>query len=174
MSKIHADLADHPGAANRSLSVISAIWNWAAIQHEDLALPANPAKGIKRNPEEGRERYLTTDELARLGDVLAEAETSGLAYRVDESRPAAKHAPKPENRRRRIDPFAIGAIRLLILTGARLREILTAKWDYIDFERGLLNLPTSKTGKKSLFLSAAALEVLAALPRMAGNPYVVP
>ncbi|MEJ0094250.1 MAG: tyrosine-type recombinase/integrase [Methylocella sp.] len=174
VSKIHADLADHPGAANRSLSVISAIWNWAAIQHEDLALPANPAKGIKRNPEEGRERYLTTDELARLGDVLAEAETSGLAYRVDESRPAAKHAPKPENRRRRIDPFAIGAIRLLILTGARLREILTAKWDYIDFERGLLNLPTSKTGKKSLFLSAAALEVLAALPRMAGNPYVVP
>jgi integrase len=163
VSKMHADLAAHAGAANRALSVVSAIWNWAAIEHEDLALPPNPAKGIKRNPEEGRERFLSSDELARLGDALEEAETVGLPYTVDEAKPKAKHAPKPEDRRRKLDPFAIAAVRLLILTGARLREILTAKWGYVDFERGLMNLPTSKTGRKSVFLSAAALEVLSDL-----------
>jgi integrase len=174
VSKMHADLAAHPGAANRALSVISAIWNWAASEHEDLALVANPAKGIKRNPEQGRERYLSTDELARLGDALVEAETSGLPYSVDETKPKAKHAPKPENRCRKLNPFAVAAMRLLILTGARLSEIMTAKWDFIDFERGLLNLLTSKTGKKPIFLSAAALEVLTSLPRVDGNPFLIP
>jgi Phage integrase, N-terminal SAM-like domain len=98
VSKMHAELANHPGAANRALSVISAIWNWAAIEHDDLTLPPNPAKGIKRNPEEGRERFLSADELGRLGDALAKAETIGLPYSIDETNPKAKHAPKPENR----------------------------------------------------------------------------
>jgi integrase len=41
-------------------------------------------------------------------------------------------------------------MRLLLLTGARLREVLHAKWEYVDFNRALLNLPDSKTGKKSI------------------------
>jgi len=132
-----------------------------------------PGAQVGRYREQGRERYLTSDELARLGDALAQAEAIGLPYTVDETKPKAKHAPKLENRRRKIDPFAIAAILLLILTGARLNEILTAKWSYIDFERGLMNLPTSKTGKKSIFLSAAALEVLSRLPRIEGNPHII-
>jgi integrase len=174
VSKLHRALSSSPGAANRAISLISAIWNWMATEHDELELPANPAKGIKRNPEEGRERFLTTDELARLGEALAEAETIGLPFSVDETKPTAKHAPKPVNRRRKLDPFAIAAVRLLILTGARFREILHAKWDYVDFERGLLNLPTSKTGRKSIFVSAGALEVLSSLPRIDGNPHIVP
>jgi integrase len=174
VSKMHADLAARPGAANRAVSVVSAVWNWAAIENEGFVLPTNLAKSIRRNPEQGRERYLSTDELARLGDALVEAETIGLPYTVDETRPTAKHAPKPENRRRKLDPSAVAAIRLLILTGARLREILTARWEYVDFERGLMNLPTSKTGRKSVFLSAAALEVLPALPHAEGNPHIFP
>jgi integrase len=54
-------------------------------------------------------------------------------------------------------PHAVAAIRLVILTGARLREILHAKWYYVDWERGLLSLPDSKTGKKPIYLSAAAM-----------------
>lgn len=137
-------------------------------------MPANPAKGIKRNPEEGRERFLSAAELGRLGAALVEAETIGLPFTVDETKSTAKHAPKPENRRRTLDPFAIAAIRLLLLTGCRLREILRAEWSYVDFERGLLNLPTSKTGKKTVFLSAAALEILATLPRLDGNDFIIP
>jgi integrase len=72
-----------------------------------------------------------------------------------------------------LDPFAIAAIRLLILTGCRLREILDAKWAWLDLERGFLNLPDSKTGRKVVFLSDAALIVFAALPRIEGNPYII-
>ena len=174
---IHDALLGTPSAANSALSVISAVWTWAATKtYVDLNLPACPARGIQRNREESRERYLSVDELNRVGDVLRQAETDGLPYEVDEAGPKAKHAPRLENRFRRIDPFAIAAIRLLLFTGARLREILHAKWDEIDFERGLLNLSSarSKTGKKAIVLSAPALEILAALPRIAGNPHVIP
>jgi hypothetical protein len=63
--------------------------------------------------------------LAGLGDALREGETIGIPV-VDETTAKAKHARKPERRRVMLDPFAVAAIRLLILTGARLREILDA------------------------------------------------
>jgi integrase len=72
-----------------------------------------------------------------------------------------------------MDPFAVAAIRLLMLTGARLREILNAKWEYVDFERGVIFLPDSKTGKKPVYLSAAALATLADLSRIKGNPFMI-
>jgi integrase len=92
---------------------------------------------------------------------------------VDESKPTSKHAPKAENRGVKLDPYAITAIRLLILTGARLREILHAKWEHVDFERGILFLTDSKTGRKPVYLSVAALAILAALPRLESNPYII-
>jgi integrase len=95
---------------------------------------------------------LTSEELARLGDTLRNGETTGLPYSVDESKPTAKHAPKADNRRVKLDQHAAAAIRLLILTGARLREILHAKWEQVDAERGLIFLADSKTGKKPLYL----------------------
>jgi integrase len=110
----------------------------------------------------------------RLGEVLTVAETTGLPYSIDATGPKAKHAPKPENRRRRIDAYAVAAIRLLMLTGARLREMLDAKWEYIDFDRGMIFLPDSKTGRKPIYLSAAAAAILSALPRVDGNPYLFP
>src|SRR5215831_12365226 len=94
----------------------------------------------RENPRQ-RERFLTSDELARLGDALREGETVGLPYEIDESKPTAKHAPKPDRRRVKLDPFAVAAIRLLIVTGARLREILDAQWQHVDFERGAIFLP---------------------------------
>jgi hypothetical protein len=78
VSKMHSG-AKNPGAANRALTVVSSIWNWAAKLHDDIGFPPNPAAGIDRNPERRCERFLTGDELARLGDALARAETTGLA-----------------------------------------------------------------------------------------------
>jgi integrase len=135
---------------------------------------SRPAKGIERNPEHGRERYLTADEFARLGDVLRIAETIGLPWSVDETKPKAKNAPKPEKRRTIADPFAVAAVRLLVLTGARLREILHARWENVDFKRGIIHLADSKTGRKPIYLSSAALSVLSDLPRIEGNPHVIP
>ncbi len=172
VARLHAKLSGRPFAANRCMALISSIWNWAA-RREEVAFVNNPAKGIERNPERGRERYLTSEELARFGDALSKAETEGLPWTVDPSK-KAKHAPKPERRRRVLDAYAIAAIRLLILTGARLREILHAKWEHVDFERGIIHLPDSKTGAKPIYLSAAALTILAALPRLKGNPHLIP
>ena len=147
ITKMHNRMASTPGAANRAVSLVSAIWNWAAARDE-VAFNANPAKGAVRNPETAKERFLSSDEFRRLGEALMRAETEGLPFEVNEQGPNAKHAPKPENRRRLIDPYAAAAIRLLILTGARLREILHARWENVDFERGILFLPDSKTGRK--------------------------
>lgn len=83
------------------VSLISAVWNWMAAEHDDFALTRPRASSA--TPRKAA---------ARLGDALAEAETVGLPYTVDEAKPKAKHAPKPENRRRKLDPFAIAAVRL--------------------------------------------------------------
>ncbi|WP_374545028.1 tyrosine-type recombinase/integrase [Rhodoblastus sp.] len=172
IAQLHSKLSFSPFAANRALALISAVWNWAA-KRDEVSFADNPAKGIERNPERGRERFLTSEEIARLGDALHEAETIGLSWAVDDSNPKAKHTPK-ERQRTKIDPHAAGAIRLLILTGARLREILGAKWEHVDLERGIIHLPDSKTGAKPIYLSAAAQEVLITLPRIKDNPHVIP
>jgi integrase len=55
-----------------------------------------------------------------------------------------------------------------------LREILHAKWENVDVERGILFLPDSKTGPKPVFLNAAAIAILASLPRLDNNPHIFP
>ena len=172
IARMHGAMAATPRAANHALALVSAVWNWAA-RRDEVALADNPAKGIERYPEQGRERFLTSDELGRLGAALAEGETAGLLYEVDEAKAGAKHAPKADKRRVKLDPFAVAAIRLLILTGARLREILDAQWSQVDLERGILFLLDSKTGRKPVYLSAAAQAVLAGLPRIKGNPHII-
>ncbi len=74
----------------------------------------NPARGITRYREARRERFLTSEELARLGDALREAETVGVPWVVDEQSPKAKHVPK-DNRRTKVSPYATAALRLLLL-----------------------------------------------------------
>ena len=171
VARLHGALADRPSAANRCLALFDTVWNWAASKGE-LAGPS-PSKGLERNQERSRERYLTPDELRRLGKALRDAETVGLPWVVDETGPMAKHLPK-RNRARVLDPYAVAAIRLLMLTGARLREILEARWDYVDRDRGMMFLPDSKTGRKTLYLSDVALSILEGLPRIAGNPHIIP
>jgi integrase len=169
---LHFRMADRPYAANRAAAVWSKAFAWAA---DAGLIPEghNPARGIRKYREQGRERFLTSEELARLGKALREGETVGLPYSVDETKPTAKHAAKSDHRRVKIDQYATAALRLLILTGARLREILHSKWEQLDAERGLIFLADSKTGKKPLYLSAAAQKVLADVPRVEGNPYVI-
>jgi integrase len=174
----HADLAklhrriggETPFTANRVLATLSSLFSFAVKR--GLAPDGfNPALGLERFREERRERFLTTEEMQRLGAALTDAESIGLPWTADESKVTAKHAPRPENRHEVYSPFVIGAIRLLLLTGCRLREVLHLRWQDIDFDRGLLFLPTSKTGKKTVVLNAPALEVLNTLPR--ASTYVI-
>ena len=145
--------------ANRTMECISSIFRYAATCNI-VPVGHNPTKGIRAFREDRRERFLSSEELARLGEAIREAETVGTPYEVDESKPSAKHARTPENRRIKINAYTAAAFRLLILTGARLREILHLKWHYVDFQRGLLLLPDSKTGRKAIVLNAPALSVL--------------
>lgn len=157
--------------ANRVVNLLSGVFRWAI---EEGLLPeqhANPAKGVEKYREDGRERFLSSEELRRLGDAIAEAETIGVEWTPDPDK-QTKHAPAPENRRTTISRESAAAIRLLIFTGARLREILHLRWEYVDEQRGLLLLPDSKTGKKAIPLNAPALAVLASLTRV--GPYVIP
>ncbi len=149
--------------ANRALAVLSAMFNWAG--GEGLVPDGfNPVPKVERYRENKKERYLSTDELAALGAALAEAETRGLPYDVDETKAKSKHAPKAESRLTVFSPHVTGAIRLLILTGCRLREILDLRWTDFDPERGLLFLPDSKSGRKTVVLSMAAVGVICAIP----------
>ncbi len=135
------------GTAARAVAILGAIFTFAV--QRDLR-PDNPVRGVKLYKGEKKERFLSAAELARLGDALSSAQHDGES------------------------PFAVAAIRLLVLTGARKSEILTLKWEYVDTERGCLRLPDSKTGAKVIPLGAAALEALSEIPRVEGNPYVLP
>lgn len=155
-----------PVIANRALAVLKAMFSWAI--NMDL-LPegtSNPASGVEVFKEKERERFLSTEEMHRLGGALLLAETEGLPWQVQENASGAKHLPAPEKRRAHFDKHSVATIRLLLLTGARVREILDLEWSHVDFERGMLRLPDSKTGAKVIVLGAAALTVLDGLPRV--------
>jgi integrase len=135
--------------ANRCLALLSKmfnlgeVWGWRPDG-------SNPVRHIEKYKEQRRERYLLAEEFSRLGDALTTAQTDDTET-----------------------PFAIAAFRLLILTGARLSEILALRWENVDLEQSVLRLADSKTGRKTIWLNPPALEVLASLPSIEGNPYVI-
>ena len=168
--KLHRKIGtEAPVTANRVVALLSSLFSWGTRRGK-LPKDHNPARGIIRFREQGRERFLSSEELARLGDALREAETIGVPWVVDETSPKAKHVPK-DNRRTKLSPYATAALRLLLLTGCRLREILNLRWEEFDHERGMLLLPDSKTGRKPVILSGAAIAVLESIPR--AGEYVI-
>jgi integrase len=149
VAQLHHQLRDRPYQANRCLAVLSKIMNLAEAWGLRLD-GSNPCRHVQKFREDKRERYLTREELQRLGKAIAQAERA-----------------KSES------PFAIAAIALLILTGARMSEILTLRWEHVDLINGILRLPDSKTGAKGIFLNEASAKILREIPRIAGNPYVI-
>lgn len=136
------------GAANAAVTTLCAAFNFGIRRG---VRPDNPALGVRKYPEKKLERFLSPAELARLGEALAASEALGVE-----------------------SPFAIAAIRLLVLTGARKNEILTLQRSWVDADNRVLRLPDSKTGAKVVHIGAAALEVIQALPVVEGSPYLLP
>jgi integrase len=159
-----------PAPANRVVAAVSSLYRYAQTAGE-VEEGFNPTRGVELFPERSRERFLSMNELQRLGATLRLAETEGLPWEIDETKPNAKHLAAPEHRTVVLSPYVTAAIRLLLFTGCRLREILHVKWADIDFERSLLVLPESKAGKRFVVLNGPALNVLNELERL--GPYVI-
>jgi integrase len=164
VARLHGRLKETPFQANRVLAVIGSMYTFAS-RVGIVAEAVNPARRIEQFKEYRRERFLTAQELMRLGAVIREAETKGIPWVADEANSKA-------NRLTKISPSAAAAIRLLLFTGCRLREILHLKWEQVDLERGLLFLADSKTGRKTVILNAPAIALLTELNRV--GSYVVP
>jgi len=164
VARLHTSMKATPAMANRALALLSHVLNIAAQRGERADTP-NPCRKIRKYAEERRDRFLSGDELARLGVALIEGETTGIPWEPRSGK-KAKHAPKEENRRVFLGASAAAAIRLLLLTGARLRELLHLRWEHIDMERGLLLLPDSKTGKKTIVLNAPARSLARSPPHV--------
>jgi integrase len=130
-----------PRHANHTIAVLSRMfnlairWGWR---------PDNPCKGVERNQENKRHRYLTGAEISRLSAALADLHDQGAA----------------------------NAVRLLLLTGARRGELLAAKWSDVDLEAGVWVKPGATTKQKTehrVPLSAAAVQVLTEMRAQAAD-----
>lgn len=136
------------GTANRTVTTLCSAMAFAV---DNKIRDDNPALGVRKYPGKKLERFLAPAELARLGGVLAAAESLGV-----------------EN------PYAIAALRLLILTGCRKNEILTLKRQWIDAYHRCLRLPDSKTGAKVVHLGAPAVRLIEQLQPVEGNSHLLP
>ena len=147
---LHHAMRDTPYMANRVLATLSKMFNLAEVWglRPD---GTNPCRHVQRFKERARQRYLSEAEINRLGQALDELEAEGR-----ESHAAAI------------------AVRLLLLTGARLGEILNLRFRDVDPERRVLRIPDSKTGQKTIPISEIAVEILRDEARTATCEWVVP
>jgi integrase len=176
VTDLHRSMRAHPTNANRVVQLIKAFFYW--LERRELFRGDNPATKTERYPEKLRERFLTVEETAKLGEALRIAETDGIE-------PAPQHRKSSTGKRARnlgmfsaqarpANPSAVAALRLLIFTGWREKEALTLRWDAVSFETSTATLEDTKAGRSVRSLSAAALELIAAQPRLAGSDYVFP
>lgn len=133
------------GVAGQCVTLMGTLLAFA-VRHK--IRPDNPAHGIKKPKVKKFERFLSQDEISALAEALRKEEATG-------------------------NPYPAAAVRLLMLTGCRRSEIINLRWDQVSFEHSILLLPDSKTGKKSVYLSAPAVALLTDLPKVKGNPHVI-
>jgi integrase len=149
VERMHREVAKTaPYQANRTVAVLSKMLS-LAVKWEMRG--DNPAKGIEREPEEKRERFLSPAEIAKLGEALA---------------------AHPER-------TSCNAVRLLLLTGARRGEMLSATWAQFDLSKGVWTKPSAATKQAKehrIPLSAPALAILTTMRADADAdcPFVFP
>ncbi|WP_417790333.1 tyrosine-type recombinase/integrase [Terasakiella pusilla] len=125
-----------PGTAAKAAGLLSTIYNWAI----NIGIAQNnPCLGVEKPADNKRERFLTKEEFQKLGASLVLAEEQG------------------------VNPIALAALKVLLLTGARRNEILALKWSEVDLEGRCLRLETTKTGRQTRPLGRDARDYIASL-----------
>lgn len=155
------------GVAARTVATLRVVYSWAISQG---IVSENPCAGVTLFKSRSMERFLSGPELKALGAALDDAEREWREWQAAVLR--ARKRDEPEPPRRGENPVGLAALRVLLLSGARKMEILGLRWEWVDFERGVLRLPDSKTGAKVIPLGAPALAILSGLPRIDKNPFV--
>jgi integrase len=165
----HIRWKEAPYRANRALALLHAMFTWAIRsdakaranqQPEEWYLPANPAAGVEKYHEQKRENYLTEAELQRLAAAMDEYPI--LCGQDSEISEKQRDWLQTEARR------AMDALRLIMLTGCRKGEALSAKWADFDLLRGVWTKPRHSTKEKEtehVTLSQQALSLLEQMPR---------
>ncbi|MBT9748537.1 tyrosine-type recombinase/integrase [Desulfovibrio desulfuricans] len=158
VAALHCAMKETPYQANRAAALLSKFFGWCEKNgYRDRG--SNPVAGLERYEEQKRKAFMGREELEALGNAFRVMETQGYT--------------DPETGKiTTFDPTIAAALKVMLFTGARCMEILTLKWAYIDPDRGIANLPDSKTGAKALHMPPPALAVLASLPRI--NEYCFP
>jgi integrase len=160
MHRFHGTRAGTPRQANLILAVCSKAFSLAELW-EMRPEGSNPCRKIERYPEIHRERFLSAEELGRLGAILRLAETEGLPW---------KNGGRTLYRR-----VVTGAIELLLYTDCRLSEVLNLRWDHVDFAAGMIALPETKSGRpQSVTINAPARQVLKTLETAKASEWVLP
>ena len=134
-----------PATANRLLIMMRFIFN-LALKWEVPGVKKNPTINVALMPVNNkREFYLKPAQASVLYESVCRSENTMLKYIVP----------------------------MLILTGARKREVLDAKWEDFDFERRLWRIPTTKLGKpRHVPLSDGVMDLLSTMPRNPKSDWV--
>lgn len=183
--KLHGDVraegieAGNKGVyqANRLLAVLSKMFSLAI---ERGWRTDNPCKGVRKFPEDQRWRNLSEDEVGRLLAACDEYEAGVRPVLEDDDPEVAerKQTSLPDAERNATDREAADAIRLLLFTGSRLREVLLAEWRQFDLEAGIWEKPSAHTKTKRqhrLELDGPSLALLKAMAEHKRHPtYLFP
>ena len=143
----HYALSDKPYQANRNLGVLSRLFNLCEVWGYRTE-GTNPCRNVKKFKEKKREVFLSKPEISNLIQVL----DTCIEKKMETI-------------------FVASAFKLLLLTGCRLSEIQTLQWCYIKQRH--IELPESKTDYKRLPLSPLALSIIAEIPHLEDNPFVI-
>ena len=179
VAKLHRSLGGTPRQANFVLAICSKAFSLAEVWNMRPD-GSNPCRRIERYPENERERFLSAEELSRLGATLRLAESDGLPWTINEVGPKSKHLPKVENRRTVYSCVTTAAIQLLLFTGCRLSEVLNLEWKRANFDDGTITLSETKSDRMDnairqvVAMNAPARKVLKSLPGPKYSPWVLP
>lgn len=170
-----------PYSANRTLELVRVAFAWAVEREE---LKATPCAGLKKSAESPRERSLSHDELHRVllaldveetGEPSEELARLAREARANGTTPEVETEAEEEAPSLAPHPLEAAAWRLLLLTGLRLKEVLSAPWPEVDFTSRRWTIPAERMkGERAhvVPLSGAMLDVLTQLREMP-SPWIV-
>ena len=141
-----------PRTAGKVIQVLRAMLNKAEIDEPPWDQAMTPGTttamfaGMAPHLGEKRTRTLSQDELNRVLDAIGQDD----------------------------NPWHRALFLLAIFTGARIGEIKSTRWEWVDLERRVIELPDSKTGARTIHLNQAAVDAIESIQPISGNPWLIP